>query len=571
MGEPRDDQAEPGRAHERQRAAATQTITQRAGRSASAAGARVRSTAARARAGGPASRGCSGCENTRTASPASMPMLPNSVASSQDWSQVGSPSCAARSRRPRPPACRRAGPSAACSPAASVRSPTPEHGGRDGGQVGDERVRSPSCGPATSPSGRPIAKPPATASRMRRMTRRHVEAQQLEAGDRARGEERRQRQGVVLHVAGHEPQHAPQPGRDEPEGEQRDDPPLAVVLVEGDHQGDERERAWRPGPRPSARQPTRSAAAPPDYERPTRGRRAGSSARAVPADRRRQISSATAPPLGRRAGRRPAAERRDGALRRRPASPARGPSSRKRRGGGRAGFAHALQCARGRAAARRGRRAHASGSLRRQRSAGYAVVDQLGPGPDVAHQRRRAQRHALHRDQPEGLLPGGQQGQVERAQDLGHVVALPEEVHGVAHAELADQRARASAGTRGCRSARPCRRRRRRRPASRWASTPARRSSASARIATSCPFHGVICATWPRSAALRAEAELLAQRRRADPPRVEAGVVDAVVDARGHGRGEALVEAARPCSPRRPRPPRRCAPQHASAPRGRCG
>ena len=83
--------------------------------------------------------------------------------------------------------------------------------------------------------------------------------------------------------------------------------------------------------------------------------------------------------------------------------------------------------------------------------------DQLGAGAGEAHERRRAERHALDGDEPERLVPGGQQRQVERAHHLGHVVALAEEVHGWPDSELVDQVLELAQVARGCRSARPCR------------------------------------------------------------------------------------------------------------------
>ena len=83
--------------------------------------------------------------------------------------------------------------------------------------------------------------------------------------------------------------------------------------------------------------------------------------------------------------------------------------------------------------------AHASGRFGRQQPARDPVLDQLGPGAGVAHERRRAERHALDRHEPERLLLGGQQRQVERPHHLGHVVALAEEVHRIADPQLVDQ------------------------------------------------------------------------------------------------------------------------------------
>ena len=71
---------------------------------------------------------------------------------------------------------------------------------------------------------------------------------------------------------------------------------------------------------------------------------------------------------------------------------------------------------------------------------------------------------------------------------------------------------------------------------------PRARSSASARIAVSWPFQGVIWATWPSSAAPGASPSSSRSGAGARG-RVEAGVVDAVVDAHGDRAGEALVEA----------------------------
>ena len=68
---------------------------------------------------------------------------------------------------------------------------------------------------------------------------------QLEPAQGDRGEKRRDRQRIVFDVSGDQSEQATDAGRQEPEREQGEHPPVAPVLVEREHQGDECECAGR--------------------------------------------------------------------------------------------------------------------------------------------------------------------------------------------------------------------------------------------------------------------------------------------------------------------------------------
>ena len=104
-------------------------------------------------------------------------------------------------------------------------------------------------------------------------------------------------------------------------------------------------------------------------------------------------------------------------------------------------------------------------ALGRQQAAGDAVLHQLGPAAHVGDQQRRSHGHALQHHVGERLVPGGEQRQVERPQQGGHVAAPAEEVDGFAHAQRRPPARAGRAGSPRCRSAPACPRRRSPRPA----------------------------------------------------------------------------------------------------------
>ena len=111
-------------------------------------------------------------------------------------------------------------------------------------------------------------------------------------------------------------------------------------------------------------------------------------------------------------------------------------------------------------AARRGDRlcAHASGLARRDEVALASVLDDLARAADIGRDDRHAERHRLDQRAPERLLPGGQQQHVQRADDLRHVLALPQPRHAILQ-DPPSRRARAAARRRPrCQSASSARR-----------------------------------------------------------------------------------------------------------------
>ena len=117
--------------------------------------------------------------------PSAMPMLPKSSPRATPCPTTAARRCAGRSRRRRSAACRRAGPSAACCPASTVRSPDAEHGGRHARDVGDERVHA-GAGPVDEPERQPDREAGGGQQQDAPDLGGHVEAQQLQPRDRAR-------------------------------------------------------------------------------------------------------------------------------------------------------------------------------------------------------------------------------------------------------------------------------------------------------------------------------------------------------------------------------------------------
>ena len=179
----------------------------------------------------------------------------------------------------------------------------------------------------------------------------------------------------------------------------------------------------------------------------------------------------------------------------------------------------------------------------RHEQAGDAVLDHLGDAAHVGRHHRACQRHGLEDDQALCLAVGGQDGDVERGGDRGHVLAAARE-----H----DLRARVAHG--GCpRSASPSQGSPSRPSASAWSCSssgqraladdqqagrrgPVPAPSGHASSSVAWPFSGSSRATTPTSGRPFGEAVLLGQRA-ARLGVVVARQVDPVVDELDGRRG----------------------------------